>query len=77
MYLDVEKRERKIELGDIFITTDDRIRMIIEDDYRYCVITLGGTVSSCWYDDIDELLSNYSIKEFYKNEDLKIVKEEN
>ena len=77
MEFDVEISKREIESGDIFVTSDDRIRMVIENSYGYCVISLDGMVSSCWYDDIDDLLSNYNIKEVHKSKDLKIVKEEN
>lgn len=77
MKFDVEISKREIESGDIFVTSDDRIRMVIENDYEYCVISLDGVVSSCWYDDIDDLLSNYNIKEVHKSKDLKIVKKEN
>lgn len=77
MKFDVEISKREIESGDIFVTNDDRIRMVIENDYEYCVISLDGVVSSCWYDDIDDLLSNYNIKEVHKSKDLKIVKKEN
>lgn len=77
MKFDVEISKREIESGDIFVTNDDRIRMVIENNYGYCVISLDGVVSSCWYDDIDDLLSNYNIKEVHKSKDLKIVKKEN
>ena len=77
MEFDVEISKREIESGDIFVTNDDRIRMVIKNDYEYCVISLDGVVSSCWYDDIDDLLSNYNIKEVHKSKDLKIVKKEN
>lgn len=77
MKFDVEISKKEIESGDIFVTNDDRIRMVIENDYEYCVISLDGVVSSCWYDDIDDLLSNYNIKEVHKSKDLKIVKKEN
>lgn len=77
MKFDVEISKREIESGDIFVTNDDRIRMVIENGYEYCVISLDGVVSSCWYDDIDDLLSNYNIKEVHKSKDLKIVKKEN
>ena len=77
MKFDVEISKREIESGDIFVTNDDRIRMVIKNDYEYCVISLDGVVSSCWYDDIDDLLSNYNIKEVHKSKDLKIVKKEN
>lgn len=77
MKFDVEISKREIESGDIFVTSDDRIRMVIENSHGYCVINLDGMVSSCWYDDIDDLLSNYNIKEVHKSKDLKIVKKEN
>ena len=77
MLFDVEISKREIESGDIFVTSDDRIRMVIENSHGYCVISLGGVVSSCWYDEIDDLLSNNNIKEVHKSKDLKIVKKEN
>lgn len=77
MYLDVEKMERKIELGDIFITNDEKIRMVIRDDYTYATINLEGRICSGWYDSIEELIKNYNIRKVYKNNKLKIVKEEN
>lgn len=77
MKFDVEISKREIESGDIFVTSDDRIRMVIENSHGYCVISLDRVVSSRWYDDIDDLLSNYNIKEVHKSKDLKIVKKEN
>lgn len=77
MEFNVEKVERIIEPGDIFVTDDNRIRMIISDDnMTYYAINLYGEISSCPYDNIDELVDNYCIKEFYKNNELKIVKRE-
>ena len=77
MKFDVEISKREIESGDIFVTNDDRIRMVIENNHGYCVICLDRVVGSYWSDDIDDLLSNYNIKEVHKSKDLKIVKKEN
>ena len=66
-----------VELGDIFITNDERIRMVIRDDYTYATINLEGRICSGWYDSIEELIENYNIRKVYKNNKLKIVKEEN
>ena len=48
MKFDVEISKREIESGDIFVTSDDRIRMVIENNHGYCTISLDGVVSSCW-----------------------------
>lgn len=66
-----------VELGDIFITNDEKIRMVIRDDYTYATINLEGRICSGWYDSIEELIENYNIRKVYKNNKLKIVKEEN
>ena len=66
-----------VELGDIFITDDEKIRMVITDDYTYATINLEGRICSGWYDSIEELIENYNIRKVYKNNKLKIVKEEN
>lgn len=66
-----------VELGDIFITNDEKIRMVITDDYTYATINLEGRICSGWYDSIEELIENYNIRKVYKNNKLKIVKEEN
>lgn len=66
-----------VELGDIFITNDEKIRMVITDDYTYAAINLEGKICSGWYDSIEELIENYNIRKVYKNNKLKIVKEEN
>ena len=66
-----------VELGDIFITNDEKIRMVITDDYTYATINLEGRICSGWYDSIEELIENYNIIKVYKNNKLKIVKEEN
>lgn len=66
-----------VELGDIFITNDEKIRMVITDDYTYATINLEGKICSGWYDSIEELIENYNIRKVYKNNKLKIVKEEN
>lgn len=66
-----------VELGDIFITNDEKIRMVITDDYTYATINLEGRICSGWHDSIEELIENYNIRKVYKNNKLKIVKEEN
>ena len=66
-----------VELGDIFITNDEKIRMVIRDDYTYATINLEGRICTGWYDSIEELIKNYNIRKVYKNNKLKIVKEEN
>lgn len=66
-----------VELGDIFITNDEKIRMVITDDYTYATINLEGRICSGWYDSIEELIENYNIRKVYKNNKLKIVKVEN
>lgn len=66
-----------VELGDIFITNDEKIRMVIRDDYTYATINLEGRICTGWYDSIEELIENYNIRKVYKNNKLKIVKEEN
>ena len=66
-----------VELGDIFITNDEKIRMVIIDDCTYATINLEGRICSGWYDSIEELIENYNIRKVYKNNKLKIVKEEN
>ena len=66
-----------VELGDIFITNDEKIRMVITDDCTYATINLEGRICSGWYDSIEELIENYNIRKVYKNNKLKIVKKEN
>ena len=77
MYFNV-KKNNEMEVGDIFVTHDGEIRMIIQDSLssEYATIELNGRVYVSWYSCLDDLLSNYSIKEFYKNKDLKIVDKE-
>lgn len=77
MLFDVETNFDIVELGDIFITNDEKIRMVIRDDYTYATINLEGRICSGWYDSIEELIKNYNIRKVYKNNKLKIVKEEN
>ena len=77
MLFDVETNFDIVELGDIFITNDEKIRMVIRDDYTYATINLEGRICSGWYDSIEELIENYNIRKVYKNNKLKIVKEEN
>lgn len=77
MLFEIETNFDIVELGDIFITNDERIRMVIRDDYTYATINLEGRICSGWYDSIEELIENYNIRKVYKNNKLKIVKEEN
>ena len=35
-----------VELGDIFITNDEKIRMVITDDCTYATINLEGRICS-------------------------------
>lgn len=77
MLFEIETNFDIVELGDIFITNDEKIRMVITDDYTYATINLEGRICSGWYDSIEELIENYNIRKVYKNNKLKIVKEEN
>lgn len=77
MLFEMETNFDIVELGDIFITNDEKIRMVITDDYTYTTIDLEGKICSGWYDSIEELIENYNIRKVYKNNKLKIVKEEN
>lgn len=77
MLFEMETNFDIVELGDIFITNDEKIRMVITDDYTYSTLDLEGKICSCWYDSIEELIENYNIRKVYKNNKLKIVKEEN
>lgn len=77
MLFEIETNFDIVELGDIFITNDEKIRMVITDDCTYAAINLEGRICSGWYDSIEELIENYNIRKVYKNNKLKIVKEEN
>ena len=77
MLFEIETNFDIVELGDIFITNDEKIRMVITDDYTYATINLEGKICSGWYDSIEELIENYNIRKVYKNNKLKIVKKEN
>lgn len=77
MLFEIETNFDIVELGDIFITNNEKIRMVITDDYTYATINLEGKICSGWYDSIEELIENYNIRKVYKNNKLKIVKEEN
>ena len=70
MELRLENKVDKIEVGDVIISRDCGVRMIIEDAGKYMAIGFDGETKTVPKNTIEEVVKMYDIKKIIKNEDL-------
>lgn len=56
------KNSHNVSVGDLIVLPDGETRYLVEDEGEYFFVNLAnGVVTSCMYNDLDELLSYYDI----------------